>query len=404
MKPQMPSIEIVLPPNVERRARADKTNRYYFRVRRNRPKNWPQAIRFCPGESSGIALSEQDEPIQFFAVLEQWARELNQKLEKERGKSGDELELRGSLPWIWTHYQGTDQYLSKSKPTKDNYKLLAKYVRDWSARLGHPHVRRYAYEGVEAFINGWRDTPYQRRAVQRFLSLLFKHAMRLRLRDDNPASAMGLETPKSKVVIWDETATDFMVSVADAIGHPSIGTAILICHEIGPREGDVISMRAPEHYDNGSFRFTTSKTAAKLTIPATSRLRKRLESDGVPLLRHLVVTDIRKKKYKADNFRHVFAEVRATAGAIMCVQAVAEVFFGAPKAFVDVSNLLYRQLRHTAIVNLARAGCTVPEIASITGHSIKTVTQILEHYLPRDSVVASHAISKLENYRTRTHG
>jgi hypothetical protein len=402
MKPQMPSIEIVLPPNVEKRARADKTNRYYFRVRRNRPKNWPQAIRFCATGSSGATLSEQDEPVQFFALLEQWARDLNQSLEKERGKSSTDLELRGSLPWVWTHYQGTDQYISKSKATKDNYKLLARYVRDWSARSGHPHVRRYAYEGVEKFINGWRGKPHQRRAVQRFLSLLFKHAMRLRLRDDNPASAMGLGTPKSKIVVWEDAATDFMVSIADAIEHPSIGTAILVCHEIGPREEDVISMRAPEHYENGHFRFTTSKTAAKLAIPATSRLRARLEKEGVPLHRHLIVTDVRKQKYKADNFRHVFAEVRATAGAIMCVQSVAEAFFGAPSSFIDVSTLLYRQLRHTAIVNLARAGCTVPEIASITGHSIKTVTQILEHYLPRDSVVASHAISKLEFYRTRT--
>jgi hypothetical protein len=43
------------------------------------------------------------------------------------------------------------------------------------------------------------------------------------------------------------------------------------------------------------------------------------------------------------------------------------------------------------VVQLARAGCTVPEIASITGHSIASVEQILQRYLPRDSTVARNA-------------
>ena len=32
---------------------------------------------------------------------------------------------------------------------------------------------------------------------------------------------------------------------------------------------------------------------------------------------------------------------------------------------------------------LAEAGCTVPEIAAVTGHSLKHVTHILEVYLSR---------------------
>jgi integrase len=104
-------------------------------------------------------------------------------------------------------------------------------------------------------------------------------------------------------------------------------------------------------------------------------------------------------------------DVHTAAGAVMCVQALAKTFASERlSAFIDVTMVVYRQLRHTAIVQLARAGCsgppssplTVPEIASITGHSIKTVTQILEHYLPRDSVAAQNAIAKLEAWRRRT--
>lgn len=396
----MPSIRIELPANVERRLRADGSSRYYFRVKRGRPVNWPKTVRFDSVGYDGVQLSEGERPAAFAAALEQWASELNAKLAAMRAPDEDGP-TQHSLPWVWERYKGDDRFISKKQVTQKNYEKIARSVRDWSQRLGHPHVARYTYEGVEAFVNGWRKQPHQRRAIQRFLSLMFKHAMRLKLRDDNPAAAMSLSTPKSQIVIWEDAATDLMVSVADAINHPSMAIAMLICHDIGPREEDVIAMRAPEHYESGHFRFATSKTAAKLSMPATARLRARLEASGVPLHRHLVVTDGKKQPYKADHFRHIFAKVRATAGAVMAAQAAAVVMGAPPASFIDVSKLVYRQLRHTAIVMLARASCTVPEIASITGHSIQTVTQILEHYLPRDSVVAGNAISKLESWRAR---
>ena len=49
------------------------------------------------------------------------------------------------------------------------------------------------------------------------------------------------------------------------------------------------------------------------------------------------------------------------------------------------------------------AGCTVPEIASITGYSLKDVEAILDaHYLSRDSALAETAIRKLEKHVKRT--
>ena len=46
---------------------------------------------------------------------------------------------------------------------------------------------------------------------------------------------------------------------------------------------------------------------------------------------------------------------------------------------------------------LSEAECTTQEIASITGHSLKTVTTILDRYLARTRVLAGHAVTKLEN-------
>jgi hypothetical protein len=49
---------------------------------------------------------------------------------------------------------------------------------------------------------------------------------------------------------------------------------------------------------------------------------------------------------------------------------------------------------------LAEAGCTEAEIAAITGHSIKTVSAIIDRYLARTKKLALSAIAKLEKSKT----
>ena len=59
-------------------------------------------------------------------------------------------------------------------------------------------------------------------------------------------------------------------------------------------------------------------------------------------------------------------------------------------------DLQPRDLRRTAVVRLAEAGCTVPEVSSITGHTIEQTQKILETYLPRTFEMARNAIDKWE--------
>ena len=61
-----------------------------------------------------------------------------------------------------------------------------------------------------------------------------------------------------------------------------------------------------------------------------------------------------------------------------------------------IRGLTFHDLRGTAVVTLARAGCNEVEIYSITGHKPSDVRAILTaHYLPRDAEVAGNAIAKL---------
>jgi 20S proteasome alpha/beta subunit len=62
-----------------------------------------------------------------------------------------------------------------------------------------------------------------------------------------------------------------------------------------------------------------------------------------------------------------------------------------------IVGVTFNDLRGTAVTRLALVGCTEPEIATITGHSLRDVRSILDaHYLNRDQALAESAIRKLE--------
>jgi hypothetical protein len=69
----------------------------------------------------------------------------------------------------------------------------------------------------------------------------------------------------------------------------------------------------------------------------------------------------------------------------------------APREDEPEENYHFHDFRGTAITNLSLAGVT-PQIATITGLSLKTVNDILERYLHRDPEMADAAIIKLEAY------
>jgi integrase len=60
-------------------------------------------------------------------------------------------------------------------------------------------------------------------------------------------------------------------------------------------------------------------------------------------------------------------------------------------------KLHFHDLRGTTVTLLSEAGSTPQQVASITGHSLKTVMQILELYLARSRGLAEQAILNFEN-------
>ena len=62
-----------------------------------------------------------------------------------------------------------------------------------------------------------------------------------------------------------------------------------------------------------------------------------------------------------------------------------------------IVDLHFHDIRGTTVTMLAEAGCTLPEIVTVTGHSLRRAQDILEKYLARTSKLAESAIAKFEN-------
>jgi len=192
----------------------------------------------------------------------------------------------------------------------------------------------------------------------------------------NPLERPGrLYRAARKGNVW--TVEDEAAFLAKAPAH--LHLALLLALWTGQRQGDLLRLTWAA-YDGEKLRISQSKTGARVLIPVGAPLKTALDAKAAEGRTAVTVLATRQgKSWTQDGFRTSWAK-------------------GCEKA--GITDLTFHDLRGTAVTRLAIAGCSVPEIATITGHSLRDVGAILDSsYLNRDYSLAVSAIEKLE---TRT--
>ncbi len=375
----MPSKELPLGKYVVLKRRADDTGRAYFQVpARLRPKGWAATVPLCRDLTLAPTVARLD-PLHAAQIALAGA-DLYQRL--ERARTGvDVRPPKRSLQTAIDAWQRSSAWRDLSDKTVEGYGYSIAKIQQWSDACGHPDPSTVTRAGIEKFLAKYNDRPTTKRQTLKALRLVMEQVVALGWRTDNPARGIRVKVPKTKAVIWEQADVDLYVAVARSQGMDSIALIILLEWEIGQRLTDVRQFRPGMEYDasRGLFSFRQSKTDAPVDIEISATLRDLLAVAGDGHL-FLFRNERTSKAYTENRLSKTFAWVR--------------------KAVVDGDEktdrkpgraLVLRQLRHSCVVQLARAGCTVPEIASITGHSISSVGRILSVYLPRDSEVARNA-------------
>jgi integrase len=286
----------------------------------------------------------------------------------------------GTIPWLVKLYRADERYTSLRPKTQAGYDQCIGVIEEWSARAGHLPLATISRKACRTFYRSMSRTPAQAAAVMRVLRILLGFAVDEGELERNPAERMRIKGSPPRRQVWTSEQIDAFVAAAVTEGRPSIGLAVRLGEGLGQREGDTLRLGWTA-YDGAVVRLRQRKTGKLIDVPVIADLRQAL--DQAPrTAATIVVSETTGRPYAEHNFGHLFREIADAAGL--------------------PSDLQYRDLRRTAVVRLAEAGCSIPEIAAITGHSLRTATQIQETYLPRNTVMAKHAIARLEEHRART--
>jgi integrase len=154
----------------------------------------------------------------------------------------------------------------------------------------------------------------------------------------------------------------------------SIGSAVVLNEWLGQRKGDIIAL-PPTCYSKGTIFRQQNKTHAEVLLPIDDvpQLKARLDLQ-LEHNRRLAVAPMvlfpqpSGLPYSEYWFTHKVAEIR--------------------DAVPGMRPLIFKDLRHTAVTRLAEAGATIPQIASITGHSFRTCEEIVDRYNIRTARMA----------------
>jgi integrase len=225
-----------------------------------------------------------------------------------------------------------------------------------------------------------RDTPREADNRLTVLSAVFSYAARKGKIGRNPLERFErMHRGDRSEYIWTEAPiTQFMENAP-----VELQRAMILAMHTGQRYGDLIRLRWSD-YDGLKIQLRQNKSKKRVSVPCTKALKRML--DTIPRVGRYILT--------RDDDRPWFTERDD--------KALSKAWAAHMKAcglyHVDKSEKLeLRDLRGTAVTLLSEAGCEVPQIVSITGHTLQSAHRILEKYLARTEALSQAAIHHFEN-------
>jgi integrase len=284
----------------------------------------------------------------------------------------------GVLLSLLFRFQESGEFKFKISPrTRRDY---IKQIKHIERKFSDFPIKALAAPGARAVFLEWRDEFAQtslRQADYAYgtLSRILSWAHNRGLIAVNPCAKGGKLYHGTRVdKIWDDEQVARFLQLAP----PYLQLAMLLAINTGQRQGDLL--RLPwSAYDGKVIKIRQRKTGAYVSVPVTDELKAAL--DATPRRSPIMLVNSEGKPWSESGFQGAWGKTTTLA---------------------EIHGVTFNDLRGTAVVTLARAGCNEIEIYSITGHKLSQVRAILTaHYLPQDAEFAGNAIAKLNRYKAR---
>jgi integrase len=279
---------------------------------------------------------------------------------------------RGRLLGVLQEYQASNEFVALAPRSRSDYvgkiKLIEKAFGDFPLSAMTDGRTRGIFKAWRECLalSSRRQADYAWVVLARILSF----GMDRGLVAANPCARGGRLYRGSRAEkIW--TEADEAAFLERAPSH--LHLPLLLALWTGQRQGDLL--RLPwSAYDGKYIRLRQSKGSRPVTIKVGAPLKVAL--DAAAKRSPIILTTLDGKPWTSDGFRASWGKACKRAGIV---------------------GVTFHDLRGTAVTRLAIAGCTEAEIATITGHSLRSVRAILDtHYLNRDLALGDSAITKLE--------
>jgi integrase len=284
----------------------------------------------------------------------------------------------GTLSVLIRGFERTNQWRRLADSTKKEYKRVFAF---WDSKYGTCPHRALEDKAFRVDVIKWhndfseqkpREADNRVTILARVLSWGAK---------DGPLKKNVLDgferayTSDRSDIIWLPEDIEAFLAAAS----PEMQFAMVLALHTGQRQGDILRF-AWSAYNGTSITLRQGKArrrgreAPVIRVPCTKALKTTLDNaERRAAVMLTTKTGLAfKKRYFADQW-----EVSSKAAGII--------------------GLHFHDIRGTTVTMLAEAGCTLPEIVAITGHSLRSAQDILERYLARTSRLAESAIAKFEN-------
>lgn len=282
----------------------------------------------------------------------------------------------GTLQWLIEEYKSAQEFARLAPRTQRDYdKQLVALVEKWGSMplkvLDDRRIRKDIKNHHDALAcKSKRHADY----FLAVLSVVCSYGVDIGVLSSNRIKGIRKCYASDRSdKIWTSQHIEAFLSVASE----PMRLALLLALHTGQRQGDLLALPWSA-YDGNVIKLKQSKTQQPVAIPCTTALKAALEAAPRSNAAN-ILTNSRGQPWTSDGFRASWHKASRKAGLI---------------------DLTFHDLRGTAVTMLAEAGCTIPEIAACTGHSLRNVNSILERYLSPTEALAQSAISKFERFET----
>ena len=295
----------------------------------------------------------------------------------------------GSILWTIATYRESDEYAGTAPKTRSIYERFLRDITNRAEQAGNPPITQINRKYCVDYVKRLKGPSTKRQAAAVLLNLL-EVARYEDIIEHNPASKLKIPSGKGRdVLITDADVAKFLKACQ---GHEHEDTLVIgtqMLRYTGQRPGDLLKLpktSVKEVSEIGKDKkrrkrlimmIEQQKTGVTVTVPAHKSLEPFLKR-ALAIPGEMVIPWKGRNPLTRPYFQLLCQEVRE-------------------KENVGLGHFQNRDYRPMAVTKLFEARCTKTHVASITGHSLKSIDDIMEkHYWMKTLPQAQDAMNQWE--------